>query len=181
FPRVTAVATVEGDPARVRAQDGRSIFTPQAALCVSERAISSASAAVTARLVVRSMASRAATAAVFVRAHDVVVRDVVENTDYVSGVSRGQAGARRRSPVALGAHCAAAIWGRTRISIRCGTAVEVARSGLVSHDARLRDRRYRGLVVLRHREHREKQYDCDSEQLFHLKPPSILCVSFVRF
>ena len=91
---------------------------PQAALRVSKGAIGSASAAVAARLVVRSMASRAATAAVFVRAHDVVVRDIVKNTDYVAGVSWGQTRARDRSGVALRAY---------RPASRRGAAVGIAR------------------------------------------------------
>src|SRR5208283_1551902 len=111
--RVSAVAAVEGDPAGAVGDDRRRVLAPQAALCVSKGAVRSASAAVTARLVVRSMASRAATAAVFVRAHDVVVRDVAQDSDYVSGVSRGGATGRRRSGVALGAIRAATISERT--------------------------------------------------------------------
>src|SRR5208283_2567367 len=98
-----AVAAVEQDPASIAGQDGRCILAPQAALRVSIGAITSFKiAAVAACLVVWSMASRAATAAVFVRAHDVVVRDVVQGSNYVAGVSRGGgATARPRSYVAL--------------------------------------------------------------------------------
>src|SRR5208282_1438570 len=102
--RVLAVAAVEGDPAGAVGDNRRRVLAPEAALCVSKGAISSASAAVTACLVVRSMASRAATAAVFVRAHDVVVRDIAQDTDYVSRVSGGGATGRGGSGVALGAN-----------------------------------------------------------------------------